>query len=213
MIKCEVTKLCAVIDRQAQVKQGKDGHSFLSFVVKLTITGRDGSKAVISVTVSVNGDESQAGLYYTGRRVLMSGTLIPRKKGDTVFFNLRAEHVEFVSNAEDDTIEGDMHFQGKTGKDRPGKPAVEQRTDKKGNTFLTFPAYSSERDGEGREYLWVRFLDFSPENSDFVQAGTFIDVKGTLQIGVYNNKPDFGCIVREIQPWVVKKEESNETEQ
>ena len=59
----------------------------------------------------------------------------------------------------------------------------------------------------------MRFLDFSPENSDFVQAGTFIDVKGTLQIGVYNNKPDFGCIVREIQPWVVKKEESNETEQ
>lgn len=213
MIKCEVTKLCAVIDRQAQVKQGKDGRSFLSFVVKQTITGRDGSKAVISVTVSVNGDESQAGVYYTGRRVLMSGTLTPRKKGDTVFFNLRAEQVEFVSNAEDDTIEGDMHFQGKTGKDRPGKPAVEQRTDKKGNTFLTFPAYSSERDGEGREYLWVRFLDFSPENSDFVQAGTFIDVKGTLQIGVYNNKPDFCCIVREIQPWVVKKEESNETEQ
>ena len=214
MIKCDVTKLCAVIDRQAQPKKGMDGHSFLSFGVRLPVTGRDGNCADLSISVSVDGDNNQASAYYTGQRVLLSGTLIPRKKGDTIYFNLRADHAEFVRSSEADAIEAEMHFQGKTGKDRPGKPAIDRRTDKKGDPFLTFAAYSSEKDGNGREYLWVHFLDFSPDGKEFVNPGTFIEVKGSLQLGLYNNKPDFGCLVREIQPWEVEsKQTGNETEQ
>ncbi len=210
MIKFEVTKLCAVIDRQAQPKKGMDGHSFLSFGVRLAVTGRDGSSAGLSISVSADGDNSQASAYYTGRRVLLSGTLIPRKKGDNIYLNLRAGHVEFVRNTEADAIEAEMHFLGKTGKDRPGKPAVDRRTDKKGDPYLTFAAYSSEKEDAGREFLWVHFLDFSPDGKDFVNAETFIEVKGSLQLGLYNGKPDISCLVKEIRPWNVQSKQGGD---
>ena len=213
MIKCNVTKLCAVIDRQAQPKQGKDGHSFLSFSVRLPVSGRDGKTADLSISVSVDGDNSPASAYYTGRRVQLSGVLTSRKKGDTIYFNLRASHVEFVRNSEADAIEAEIHFQGKTGKDRSGKPAIDRRTDKKGNPFLTFAAYSSEKDGAGREFIWVRFLDFAPEGKDFVKAETCIEVTGALQLGFYNGKTDIGCLVKEIKLWeLVSKQAGNGTE-
>jgi len=214
MIKCNVTKLCAAIDRQAQPKQGKDGHSFLSFGVLLSVTGRDGSSSGLPISVSVEGGKEQASAYYTGRRVQLSGLLSPRKKGDTIYFNLRADKVEFVRNSEEDAIEAEMHFLGKTAKDRPGKPAIDRRTDKKGDPYVTFAAYSSEKDGENCEFLWVRFLDFDPDGKDFVRAGTFVEVRGSLQLGLYNNKPDIGCLVSEIQPWQLpSKQEGHETEQ
>ena len=204
MIKCEVSKLCAVIDRQAEPKKGKDGQTFLSFSVKLPVEGRDGFLSGILISVSVDGDKGKAADLTVGRRVEIQGTLSPRKKGDNVYFNLRAEDVKVVGKNEADAIEGEMHFQGKIGKDRDGRPAVENRTDKKGNPFQTFSAYSSEKDGDNREYLWVRFLNFSPENDGCVKAEAFIDVKGDLQLGFFNNKPDICCRVREIQPWTLQ---------
>ena len=202
MIKCDVT-LCALIDRQAQVKQGKDGQSFVSFGVKVPVGGRDGAHSDMSVSVSVDGDKGKASVYTTGRRVQVKGTLTPRKKGDNIYFNLRADSVELVKSTEADAIEGDMHFQGKIGKDRNGKPAVDNRTDKKGNPFQTFSAYSSEKEGDNREYLWVRFLNFAPNNEDFVKAEAFVEVNGQLQLGVYNNKLDIGCRVKDIRPWII----------
>ena len=203
MIKCDVT-LCAVIDRQAQVKQGKDGQSFISFGVKVRIEGRDGVQSDLSVSVSVDGDKGKASVYTTGRRVQVKGILSPRKKGDSIYFNLRATAVDLVKSTEPDSIEGEMHFQGKIGKDRNGKPAVDNRTDKKGNPFQTFSAYSSEKEGDNREYLWVRFLNFSPNNESFVKAEAFVVVRGLLQLGVYNGKLDIGCRVKEIQPWTIQ---------
>lgn len=204
MIKCEVSKLCAVIDRQAEPKKGKDGQTFLSFSVKLPVEGRDGSLSGILISVSVDGDKGKAADLTVGRRVEIQGTLSPRKKGDTVYFNLRAEDVKIVGKDEADAIEGEMHFQGKIGKDRDGRPAVENRTDKKGNPFQTFSAYSSEKDGDNREYIWVRFLNFSPDCDGCVKAEAFIDVKGDLQLGFFNNKPDICCRVREILPWTLQ---------
>lgn len=125
-------------------------------------------------------------------------------KGDTIYFNLRAEDVKVVGKDESDAIEGEMHFQGKIGKDRDGRPAVENHTDKKGNPFQTFSAYSSEKDGDSREYIWVRFLNFSPDSDGCVKAEAFIDVTGDLQLGFFNNKPDISCRVREIQPWTLQ---------
>ena len=204
MIKCEVSKLSAVIDRQAEPKKGKDGQTFLSFSVKLPVEGRDGSLSGILISVSVDGDKGKAADLTVGRRVEIQGTLSPRKKGDTVFFNLRAEDVKVIGKDEADAIEGEMHFQGKIGKDRDGRPAVENRTDKKGNPFQTFSAYSSEKDGDSREYIWVRFLNFSPDCDGCVKAEAFIEVKGDLQLGFFNNKPDISCRVRKIQPWTLQ---------
>ncbi len=203
MIKCEVT-LCAVIDRQAQARQGKDGQQFVSFGVKVPVSGRDGAKSDLPISVSVDGDKGKASVYSTGRRVEVKGILTFRKKGENIYFNLRAESVELVKTTEADTIDGEMHFQGKIGKDRPDKPAVDSRTDKKGNPFQTFSAYSSEKEGENREYLWVRFLNFSPNNEEFVKAEAFVEVKGQLQLGVFNNKLDIGCRVKEIHPWTIQ---------
>ena len=203
MIKCDV-KLCAAIDRPAQVKQGKDGQSFIAFGVKVPVQGRDGSRLSLDISVSMAGDKGKASVYATGRRVQIAGILTLRKKGDNTYFNLRAENVDLVKSTEGDSFEGEMHFQGKIGKDREGKPAVDNKTDKKGNPFQTFSAYSSEKDGENREYVWVRFLNFSPGNEDFVKAESFVDVRGTLQLGVYNNRLDIGCRVKEIVPWTLE---------
>ena len=196
MIKCNVT-ICAAISRAASVKNGKDGNSFLTFSVKLPVEGRDGSKKDLEISVSLDGDKSKASVFSQNRRVNVVGTLMVRKKNGKTYFNLRADSAELANSKADNLIEGTMEFRGKI-----GKKGVEDKTDKKSNAYKAFSAFSSDKDGDKVEFQWVRFLYFNPKDGeDFLQANTYVEVKGDLQLGVYKDEISIDCRVSEVAPW------------
>ena len=51
----------------------------------------------------------------------------------------------------------------------------------------------------------VNFLYFDPQDEDFLKPGTYIDAKGSVQFGVYNDAITLDCIVSEVKPWVLEK--------
>lgn len=201
MIKSEV-EVCAKIIRSAIVKEGSDGSTFLSFGIQLPLTGRDDSKKDLEMSVSISGDKSNKGIYTEGRKVRVLGILTVRKKDGNTYFNLRADGgAELCKTSEPDSITGTLEFLGKI-----GTKGVETHTDKKGNTFKSFSAFSSDKDGDNREFTWVRFLHFHPqEDEDFLTANAFVKVVGDLQLGVFRDAISIDCRVNEVTPWQINK--------
>ena len=199
MIKCNVSA-CAAINRAASVKNVKD-NSFLTFGITIPVEGRDGAKKDLEVSVSVDGDKSKASVYAVGRRLNISGTMTVRKKGGKTYFNLRADSAELANSKSENFIEGTMEFRGKI-----GKKGVEVKTDKKEKTYKAFSAFSSDKDGDNVEFTWVRFLYFNPKDGeDFLQANTYVECKGDLQLGVYKDEISLDCRVSEVAPWELEK--------
>lgn len=199
MIKCNVSA-CAAINRAASVKNVKD-NSFLTFGIKIPVEGRDGSKKDLEISVSIDGDKSKASVYAVGRRLNISGTMTVRKKGGKTYFNLRADSAELANSKSENFIEGTMEFRGKI-----GKKGVEVKTDKKEKTYKAFSAFSSDKDGDNVEFTWVRFLYFNPKDGeDFLQANTYVECKGDLQLGVYKDEISLDCRVSEVAPWELEK--------
>lgn len=199
MIKCNVSA-CAAINRAASVKNVKD-NSFLTFGIKIPVEGRDGSKKDLEISVSVDGDKSKASVYAVGRRLNINGTMTVRKKGGKTYFNLRADSAELANSKSENFIEGTMEFRGKI-----GKKGVEVKTDKKEKTYKAFSAFSSDKDGDNVEFTWVRFLYFNPKDGeDFLQANTYVECKGDLQLGVYKDEISLDCRVSEVAPWELEK--------
>lgn len=200
MIKCNVS-LCAEIIRSATVKNSSDGSRFLSFGIKIPIEGRDGSKKDLIISVSTDGDKGDSGALSQGRIVELSGTLSVRKKDGKTFFNLRTEQVKLVSSKSALTIGGTMDFRGKIGKN-----GVDEKKDKKDNLFKSFSAFSTDKDGDKAEFTWVRFVYFNPkEGEGFLQANSYIEAKGDLQLGVYKDEISLDCVLRDVSPWELNK--------
>lgn len=197
MIKCEVT-VCAKINRAAMVKETNDGQRFLSFGVQLPIKGRDGSSLLTNISVTLDGGEDDKQTYTIGQRVRVLGNMTIRKKGDKTFFNLRGDGgVELCKSTEEDSIEGTIDFKGKI-----GKKGVVNNTDKKGRPFKSFSAFSTDKDGDDTHFTWVRFLHFKQkEDEDFLTANSYIEVSGTLQLGVFHDEISLDCRVDEIKKW------------
>lgn len=195
MIKCNVS-ICAAISRAASVKNGKDS-SFLTFGIKVPVEGRDGSKKDLEVSVSLDGDKSKASVFAVGRRVNLNGTLMVRKKEGKTYFNLRADSAELANSKSANLIEGTMEFRGKI-----SKKGVEEKTDKHEKAYKAFSAFSSDKDGDKVEFTWVRFLYFNPKDGEnFLQANTYVEVQGELQLGVYKDEISIDCRVSDVAPW------------
>ena len=79
----------------------------------------------------------------SGTRVEMTGVLTFHKKDDTIFLNMSATNVSTANVSADDSVKGEIEFRGTVGN------KIEEKTDKKGNPYLVFSAFSSEKDGEG----------------------------------------------------------------
>lgn len=193
MISCQVT-VCGKIGSGTVVKQSADGKKFISFTLFTIITkGKSSRLMALSVSVDDNGKSS---IYTEGRRIQVTGTLTMRKTSASIYYNLRAsEEIVLIDESVPDKVEGTLFFRGKTSKN----PIVIKQ-DKRGKNFRVFAAYSSEKDGANREYIWIHFLDFSPKE-DFVQPSTFIEVEGDLQVNIYQDRLSFEAVVRHIQPW------------
>ena len=180
MIKCNVT-VCGTIGRIPVVRAGKEGKQFTTFGVNVQIPVKNAAKKLVEVSAIQDGGlaEGTAGLTI-GTRVEVTGVLTFKKRGEALYLNL---------------IQGDMHFRGKLGK------TIEMKNDKKGNAYLAFSAFSTEKVGEEFAFTWVRFVRFSPDREDWLVEKANIEAKGQLELSVYNDRLNIGCRLTELAKW------------
>lgn len=98
----------------------------------------------------------------------------------------------------DDSVKGDIEFRGSLGN------KIECKNDKKGNPFLTFSAFSTEKNGEDFAFTWVRFMQFGETQKDWMVPKAGVEAKGELQLGVFNDRVDITCRVSELKEYVKK---------
>lgn len=196
MIKCNVT-INGTISRAAQMRTDKDNNQLVSFPVSVVLPAKSGINKTIEVSVSMSGTQTDCSKYQPNQRVEMQGILSLRKKGEALYFNFIANSVNLQPTEAKDRIEGDMEFRGTL-----GSKDIIVKNDKKGNPFLLFSAFSTEKISENFEFIWVRFVRFSGDKEAFLQPKAKVNVKGTAEFGVYNDKIDLSCRLSEITEWV-----------
>lgn len=202
MIKCNVT-VCGTIGRNASARTNKEGNSFLSFPLRVTIPDRDGQNEVIEISVSKDGSQEEASGYRNGSHVEITGTLFLKRRGDKLYFNLFADRIAPAATDAADAIGGEISFRGKVGKN------IEERKDKNGKPYTVFSAFSAEKTDEGFEYQWVRFLCFDRGCEEWLQPGARVEVKGAMTVTVHNGKPDISCRAEELAQYVPESDNTN----
>ena len=181
MIKCNVT-ICGSVSRQAQVRTNKEGKSFVSMGVNVIIPAKSGINKTVEISVAKD-------------RIEVTGILTFHKKGEILYLNLAAIGVNTFNAGNNDFIKGDMEFRGTLGN------KIEGKNDKKGNPYLTFSAFSTEKNGEEFAFTWIRFMKFGESPKEWMKPKVSIEVKGELQLGVYNNQLDIACNVSELKEY------------
>mgnify|MGYP006381681729 FL=1 len=88
MIKCDVT-ICGTVSKAAQVRNNKDGKPFTTFGVAVVILNPQGINKTVEISVIKDGAENTTD-YVAGNRIEMTGTLMFRKREDTLYFNFSA---------------------------------------------------------------------------------------------------------------------------
>lgn len=202
MIKFTEFNVCAVISTAAELKKSKDGNStFLSFGVKVTVKGRDGAEKELPISVSVDGDKGDLGVYTVGKRVDITGVVNVRRRDGISYYNLRADKVDFVSTSDPDKIEGKVEFQGKISRN-----GIDEKNDRNGNPFKAFSAFSSEKVGDKFESVWIRFLYFKPKDGeDFLKADAWVKCSGDLRLSVFREAVTIECLLTAVEPWILDK--------
>lgn len=196
MIKCSVT-INGIISRKAQMRTDKDSNQFVSFPVNVVLPIKSGSRRAIEVSVSVPGTQTDCHKYQPQQRIEMQGSLNLRKRGNALYFNFTPDSVNLTPVEVKDKIEGELEFRGTL-----GNKDIAVQTDKKGNPYMLFSGFSTEKVGEGFEYIWVRFIRFNGERENFLQPKAKVQVKGLLEVSLYNDRIDIGCRVADIAEWV-----------
>lgn len=193
MIKCNV-KVCGIINRAASVKQSADGKSFVAFGMSVEVSSTKGD--AVSVNISVAADSADAAVLTQGRRVAVDGVLkIKGAAEKKTYFNLSAENIALDPVAESG-ISGEMEFRGMVCKD------IKTPTDKKGNRYLRFSAYSTDKIGEEFFSVFVRFVSFNEAIPSFIVPKAKIEAKGELRISTFNGNLDLNCKAVELKEYV-----------
>lgn len=189
MIKCNV-KVCGIVNRAASVRQTADGKSFVAFGLSVPVPATKGD--AVNINISVAADNADVTSLAEGRRVAVDGILkikgAPEKRQ---YLNLSAENIE-LDPVTESGIGGDMEFRGTLCKD------IVTPTDKKGNRFLRFSAYSTDKVGNEFYSVFVRFVRFSEAMEPFIVPKGKIEAKGELRITSFNGNLDFSCKIAEL---------------
>lgn len=183
------------IQRSATMRQSHDGTRFVSFSICVQIPDKDGKLVPFYIGVSCSGDESTLASFSEGTRVSVSGIMRPHKQHDTVYYDLKATSVSLMAPPQD-SLSGDMEFRGTVGK------SIQQHKDRKGSPFLTFSAFSSDKDVSGEYYfIWTRFVLFSDVPGEWFVPGAGFDATGNMELSVYKGNVEITCRIRTIARW------------
>ena len=203
MIKCNVT-VSGTICRTAQVRTNKEGKPFITFGLSIVIPSKNGINKNVEISVAKDGQaSSEISTYEVGKRAKISGTLVFHKRSNNLYWNLACSNIDFQSVSSTDEIKGTMEFTGTAGKD------IATKNDKKGNPYVSFSAYSSEKDGENFAYTWVRFRQFESSAPEWLQAKSKVQAKGEAEFSIYNDRIDMTCLIQELKPWIKENVSNN----
>ena len=203
MIKCNV-KVCGIVTRAASTKTTNDGKSFVAFAIAVDVPATKGDQ--IPIYISVAADNADVNALTQGRRVAIDGVLKVRGAAEkssrsasevsrkNMYFNLSATSIELDPVAEAG-ISGEMEFRGTLCKD------IVTPTDKKGNKYLRFSAYSTDKVGEEFFSVFVRFVQFTEAMEAFMVPKGKIEAKGDLRVTTFNGNIDLSCKISEIKQW------------
>ena len=165
MIRADVN-MTGTIKRSATTRTDKNEKPYLSFVVNVKLPDAKGKGRDLDVLVTFQGGKkSDLSLFTEKQRVTVQGTLDIRKKGEDLAFYLTANKVSVKNVPDEDGITGELHFRGRLKNDN----IYEEKSDRNGNPYLLFSAYSSEKVGDNFVSTWVRFLRF-PEKGMYRRA-------------------------------------------
>ena len=192
MIKCNV-KVCGIVTRAASTRTTNDGKSFVAFAIAVDVPATKGDQ--IPIYISVAADNADVNALTQGRRVAIDGVLKVRGAAEKkMYFNLSAASIELDPVAEAG-ISGEMEFRGTLCKD------IVTPTDKKGNKYLRFSAYSTDKVGEDFFSVFVRFVQFTEAMEAFMVPKGKIEAKGDLRVTTFNGNIDVSCKISEIKQW------------
>lgn len=195
MIRCYVT-VCGVVSRVATCRTNKDGQPFVTFAMNVVVLAKSGINKTIEVSVLKDGTLTEVGNIVTGQRIEEVGTLIPKRRGDALYFNMTATGINCDTGATEDSLVGKLEFRGKVGK------SIEEKQSKKGEPCLMFSAFSAEKVQDCFEYIWVRFVRFGKEQEEWLVPGCKVTAKGEVELSVYNDRLSFSCKVDELNEYV-----------
>ena len=107
--------------------------------------------------------------------------------------------------SDEDAIVGELQFRGRLKND----DIMEEKSDKNGNPYIVFSAFSAEKVGNKFVSTWVRFMRFPATGAgvetikpDWMRPKAHLTVTGDLQVYVYNNVFRFTCIVKGMEEYV-----------
>lgn len=196
MIKCNAT-VCGTINSSAEEKQSNNGEKFISFSMVIALQGKDGTAREQYVSVSAPGDKETAAAYTTGRKVTVTGILYFRKHDGNLYLNLRTDgKIEINDSTVIDRLEGSMEFKGKI-----SNKGIKEFTSKKGKPMQSFSAFSSDKEGDNREFTWVNFIVFTPIHADYFAGEKYVEVNGDLQVDIFKGNLQLECKVKSVAPW------------
>ncbi len=195
MIRCNV-KVSGVVSQAATNRTNGEGKPFTAFTLKVVIPAKSGINKTMYVSVIKDGTCEELTSVQIGERLEVSGTMTLKKRGDIFYLNLSASEVNLSVSEDKDVIEGDLQFRGKIGK------SIDEKTDKKGNPYIQFSAYSSEKVDDGFEHTWVRFIRFGKAKEEWLVPEMKIEAKGALELSVYNDHLNISCRAEDITEYV-----------
>ena len=103
MIKCNVT-INGIVSRTASMRTNKEGKSYISFAVKISILAKAGSSKQVEVFVSKNGTTAELLSYVTGQRIELKGVLTFRKREENLYLNFHADSVAFSTEKHEENF-------------------------------------------------------------------------------------------------------------
>lgn len=193
MIKCEAT-VCGTISRSAAMRSNKEGQPFMGFSMNVAVQEK-GVSHNIELRVTRDGQfEPFLSDFTEGTRVKATGQLVFYKKNDVLVFSLRATELNLQADAEDH-IDGTIDFRGSIGK------TIEQKNDRKGNPYIVFSAFSTEKRGEDFSFTWIKFFQFRKAQEPWMQPGVGVHAQGNLEVSVFNDKPYVSCHLENLEAW------------
>ncbi len=205
MIKAEV-KIIGTIKKGASIRTDKNHQPYLSFIVTIALPDAKTTTNNVEAFVSYpKGQQGDVALFAEGVRVAIQGTMDVRHKDDKLLFYLAAESVTTEEVPDLDAITGTLSFRGHLKKER----VYEEKSDKNGNPYLVFSAYSAEKVGETFVSTWVNFMRFPEKDAsidkvkpDWMRSKAHVSINGELQISSYNSKVQLSCKVMEMSEYV-----------
>lgn len=194
MITGNVT-VCGRIDRTASTSTNKKGEKVTSLTIKVKLP--EGNKmSPCTIQIRQKGDTTAELMSHrTGNLVTVQGKLILKKFKKETYIFLTPENIVQAGNEAKEEVKGELELYGKIG-DEP-----KQSESKKGKKYLRFSIYSSELNGEEREYSWVKCIRFGEDKEEFVKKGTLVHIKGEIKAEMYKGKISLTCFVKDMAPW------------